>query len=109
MAQNLIQRGDVLDYTNGGSTTIASGTPILIGVRLGIAMTDIAPGQVGAVRVQGVFSVPKDAEAISQGEQLYWDAAHSAATGTAGSNVPVGWAFASAASGDATVKMKLLQ
>ena len=59
MAKNYVQEGDVIDYANASGSTITSGTPVLIGARLGVALADIANGATGSVQVEGVFTVTK--------------------------------------------------
>lgn len=74
MAKNFIQQGEVIDFTNGGGSTIASGAVVKIGQILGIALADILVGDTGAVQIDGVFEVPKVTTAvISQGDSLLWD------------------------------------
>ncbi len=81
MAKNFIHEGDVLNYTAGAN--IASGQFVLIGAIGGVAIGAIANGATGAVRVKGVFSVPKASGAVTQGAKLYWDATNSVLTTTA--------------------------
>lgn len=72
--KNFVMKGDVIAYTNSGGTTIASGSVILIGVLLGVAVADIAPGESGAVRISGVVALPKNpATAVAAGDALDYD------------------------------------
>lgn len=105
MAKNFIHEGDVLNYTAGAN--IASGQFVLIGTIGGVAIAAIANGSTGAVRVKGVFSIPKASGAVTQGAKLYWDATNSVLTTTASGNTIVGVAAAAAQSGDATVQVLL--
>ena len=105
MAKNFIHEGDVLNYTAGAN--IASGQFVLIGAIGGVAIGAIANGATGAVRVKGVFSVPKASGAVTQGAKLYWDATNSVLTTTASGNTIVGVAAAAAQSGDATAQILL--
>lgn len=108
MAKNYIFSGDVLDYTNAGGTTIASGAPVLIGERLGIALGDIAPSATGSVRMRGVFSVAKlSTDSVAQGDLLYWDAANSHLTKTDTSNTLAGYAAAAAGAAVTTVDISI--
>lgn len=59
MAGNHVQPGKVLDYVNTTGEVIASGSVVVAGAMLGVALVGIAPGASGAVAVDGVFSVPK--------------------------------------------------
>ncbi len=72
MAQNYVQEGDVLNYTNASGSTITSGTAILIGTWLGVALADIANGATGSVAIEGVFTVAKlSTDVVAQGALLY--------------------------------------
>ena len=78
MADNYLQRGDVIQYTAGADIT--SGAVVKVGALLGVALADIANGATGPVAIRGVFTVPKvSAAEIAQGERLVWDV--SAASG----------------------------
>lgn len=105
MAKNFIKEGKILDYTAGA--TITSGQFVLVGAIGGIAIADIANGDTGALQIEGVFSVPKAAGAVTQGAKLYWDATNSVLTTTSSGNTIVGVAAAAAASGDASVQILL--
>lgn len=110
MAQNYVQEGDVLNYTNASGSTIVSGTAILIGTWLGVALADIANGATGSVAIEGVFTVPKlSTDVVTQGAVLYWDNTNKRLTTTVGSNTQVGHAFAAAGNGATTVQIKLNQ
>jgi predicted RecA/RadA family phage recombinase len=106
MAKNYVQEGDVLPHTPVGP--VASGALVLIGKRVGIALGDIAAGAAGSLMVRGVFKVPKlSTDVISQGEELYWDAANSRLTETPGANTLAGYAAEPAAAGVATVNISI--
>lgn len=71
---NFIQRGEVIDYTNVGSSPITSGSIVAIGGLLGVAVADIAPEETGAVRISGVVALPKNpATVITPGDALDYD------------------------------------
>ena len=73
MATNYIQDGAVIDVTAGA--TYLSGAVVAEGAVIGIALDDIASGDVGAVRVQGVFNVTvPSATVVAVGDVLDWDA-----------------------------------
>jgi predicted RecA/RadA family phage recombinase len=95
------QHGDVIDYTP--SAAVAGGAVVVLNDLVTVAMRPIAANQLGAVAVEGVFSMPKAAGAIGQGAVVYWDAAAGNITTTAGSNKRAGKAARAAASGDSTV------
>lgn len=72
---NYWQRGEALDYTNNTEETIEAGAVIAFGQRVGVAATDIAPGETGSLHVEGVFEVPKGEGAIEAGTDVYFDVA----------------------------------
>ncbi|WP_285906788.1 DUF2190 family protein [Pseudodesulfovibrio pelocollis] len=116
MAQTYVQEGKTLRYTNAGETTIASGSMVKVGVRLGIAVTDIAAGATGDLVMQGVHALPKGAVAVTMGAALYLDddgspvggaSGDGCLTTTAEGNLLIGYAAAPAADTDATVDIAL--
>jgi len=104
---NFIQDGETLEYTNAGSA-IASGDVVVVGKLVGIAATDIAASTgVGTVYLEGVFNVPKNNSlAITQGDQVFWDASPGEVTKTA-TDYPMGTAHEDAAADATTVNVKL--
>lgn len=108
MASNLIQSGKTVDYKNTGTDPILSGSVVLMGKMVGVAVTDIAPGKTGAVQVEEVFKLPKKAaDAFSIGDVVYWSAADSEMVKAATGNTAAGKAFAEAPANSATVNVKL--
>ncbi|MCB2218061.1 MAG: DUF2190 family protein [Desulfobulbaceae bacterium] len=108
MAQNYVQEGAVMPWTNGLSADVASGDVVLVGTRVGVALGDIADGEDGQLAIEGVWEVPKAAPLeISQGDLLYWDAADENFNKTATDNTLSGFAFAGAESAATTVLIKL--
>ncbi len=107
MAKNYIQPGEVLDYVVAG-TSITSGSGVLIGTKLGVALKDGAVGDTIAAAVKGVYSLPKlSTDAPAQGAALYWDNTNKRLTTTASGNTLAGYAAAAAANGAATVNIAL--
>jgi predicted RecA/RadA family phage recombinase len=107
MAKNFVQEGDVLTYTAGG-TAIASGAVVLIGARIGIALGDIPANGTGTIAVTDVWQIAKLAtDVVAIGVDLYWDAANSRLTTTAGGNTKAGYAAAAAGNGVTTVSIKI--
>lgn len=106
MAQNHVQTGAVLQYTNGSGSAITSGSPVVMGELVGVALGDIADGETGSVALEEVWELPKEAEDIGQGVKVYLTATGTITT-TATDNDYAGKAFDAAASGDATVDVKL--
>lgn len=75
MTTKYIQDGNVLDYTNTSGSTIAAGTPVVIGNIIGVALADIANNATGAMQISGVFTLPKvTGSAWTIGSKLLWDA-----------------------------------
>lgn len=104
--KNFIQVGDVLDHTPVAA--VASGAVVVIGVRVGIAVANIAAGETGALRVKGVVELAKlGTDTPAQGALLYWDATNSRLTTTASGNVLAGYAAKAAGSGVSTVWLHL--
>lgn len=107
MANNYLQPGDTLAYTNAGAA-IASGAVIVMGKRIAVALTDIHGGGGGSIAVRGVFKLPKLAtDDVAQGALLYWDAGASRLTTTVASNVLAGYASAPAGAGTSSVAISL--
>jgi len=116
MAQTHIQRGKVMSWTNATGSDVVSGQVVVVGTILGVAAGDIANTATGELLVEEVHALPKAAEEISQGAQLYWDAdgnpvggvtGSGALTATSSGNTAAGKAFAGAVSGDTSVNIKL--
>jgi predicted RecA/RadA family phage recombinase len=104
--KNFVQIGDVIDHTPGAD--VASGAVVVIGARVGIAVSAIASGETGAIRVKGVVELAKlSTDTPAQGALLYWDAGNSRLTTTATDNVLAGYAAKAAGNGVTTVELHL--
>src|SRR5690606_34885353 len=101
MAKNLKAIGEVFDWPATAATT--SGQLVVIGALVGVALKDAEEGEVVAVRVEGVFDLPKAAGAIEQGARVYWNGSAIAASG----DTFAGVAYEAAAADDDTVQVKL--
>ena len=104
--KNSVQDGKYLDLT--APSAMASGDARMIGGLLGVAVADIANGEVGAMAVEGVYELPKEsAAAFTEGEICYWNAGANnfdeSAVGRFGCAVAVEAAIATTT----TVKVKL--
>ena len=77
MAQ-FIQELDRIDFKNTASDMIAVGDIVPVGKMHGVAITDIAPGAIGAVKVTGCFIV----DAVAVGDVVYFDKTQKRATKT---------------------------
>lgn len=102
------QRGETIDYVNNGTETIEANTIIVLGSRIGIAGTDILPGEKGSIHVTGVYEVPKDGAEISAGADVYYSESDGSfsANGAEG-NVKAGFAVQDAAAGGSSVFVKI--
>jgi len=97
---------------------ISSGSVVVIGALAGIALNSATEGSYADVKLNGVFELPKAAEAIEQGTELFYDASAGLVTASetdatadadgAAVNIKIGHAFAAAAVNDATIEVKLL-
>lgn len=106
---NYVQPGDTLDLTApaGGVT---SGQAALFGALFGVASVSALEGQKLAVKVEGVFSLPKaTGNGLTQGQKAYWDDTAKKITGTATSNTLVGHAVEAAASAAVEAVVRLSQ
>ena len=105
------QTGDIVDFLNTGTETITAGQVVPLVSRVGFAVADIAPNDVGGVAVRGVFSdVPADnTVAFAAGDALYWDDTNQKLTKTATDNVPTGgWCAIAKAQTGTTAVIKLV-
>lgn len=104
--KNYIQQGDAITFT--AAAAIVVGEMVKIGGVCGIAVNDAASGDDVVVQFEGVFEVPKEAEAITPGTALYFKAGTKTVTATATSNTYCGFAANNTAIGDATCFCRLL-
>lgn len=82
MAQ-FIQELDRIDFKNTASDMIAVGDIVPVGKMHGVAITDIAPGAIGAVKVTGCFTVDAVVtDAFAVGDVVYFDKTQKRATKT---------------------------
>lgn len=106
MSTNFIEKGEVLNYT-ATSKAIASGELVIIGAISGVAKTDIAIGETGAVHITGVYSLLKANDAITQGSKIYWNHTHRNVTINKADSVLIGVAANNAISSDEFVHVLL--
>jgi len=104
--KNFIQKGDTITLTapTGG---VSSGDGVLVGSLFGIAAGDAAENDNVEVQTRGVFDLPKATGAIAQGAKVYWDNTNKNVTTAVTGNTLIGAATVAAASGDATVIVRL--
>lgn len=98
-----VQGDCLLDYTP--SSAVAAGAVVVLNDLVTVAPRPIAANALGAVAIEGVFSMPKATGAIGQGALVYWDATAGNVTTTSSGNKRAGKAAAAAASGDASVQV----
>ncbi len=107
------QRGEALDYRNATDTKIEANTVIPFGSHIGIAGTDILPGELGSLHVTGVFEMPKTvAGAIEMGTEVYFDGEGITDAGDDGEESSTayplaGYAAQAAAAADTVILVKL--
>ena len=70
------------DHTPGSDVT--AGVPIEVNGRAAVAANDITASEKGAIQTKGLFLIVQKAEAISQGDDVWWDADGDPVGGTAG-------------------------
>ncbi len=99
------QHGHTLDYTP--SSAVAAGDVVVLNDLVTVADKPIPANTLGAVAVEGVYTLPKASGAIGQGAIVYWDGTNSNVTTTATGNKRAGKAAYAAASGDTTVRVLL--
>lgn len=105
--KNYLYTGDTLDIVApaGG---VVSGNAYLIGTIIGVAVATAAVGASVAMRVEGVFTLPKlSTDVVTQGALLYWDNTNFRLTLTSAGNTLAGIAWAAAGNGVSTVQIKL--
>lgn len=112
MATNkLYSHGNVIDFTNGSGSTITSGSPVVVGSLLGVAIADIADGETGAVDLDGVYVLPKASAAVfAQGAPVNFDISEGefiATAGTTGDLIGGSVAFEAKGATTTTVAVRL--
>jgi predicted RecA/RadA family phage recombinase len=104
--KNYIQDGKTIEVTAGAD--ISAGDLVLVGLKVGVAINDIANGANGALAMEGVFEVKKEGtDTPAQGGILYLNASNKSATTTASSNKTIGYCWEAAGETATTVKIRL--
>lgn len=110
---NEVQDGKKITWTNGTGSNVVAGQVVAVGILVGVACVAIANGASGAVAMDGVFTVPKaTGNAWVSGAKVLWDVSaakfdHGGATPATGDISGCCVAWAGAASGDTTGKVKI--
>jgi len=108
MAQNFIQEGDHLEFTNGTGGTISAGSPVIVGKIVGVALGTVANGAKGQIKTTGVFLLTKKAAlAVSAGDVVFWDSTPGEVTKTDADGIFIGYAVEDALAAAGTVKVML--
>lgn len=107
MATNYLQDGGTIDFTNTGKESLKAGAVVMVGDLAGVAHDDILPGMTGVLHTRGVFILPKAAEAVKQGQWLYFGGG--TLSGKAEGNQKAGIAWSSAGAADAQVAVRLAE
>lgn len=72
MKAKYCHKGEALDYVNRTEEKITAGDVLTMSGRIGVAGTDIAPGELGSVHVSGVYEfTKKDNAAMVVGTVVY--------------------------------------
>lgn len=113
MARNILNdEGEVMPFTNGTASVITSGTLVLAGDHVGVALTDIAAsGGTGNLAMDCVVTYAKNTGSNTggaQGATAYWDNTAKKLTAVSTSNKAVGYFWATCADGDSTAIVKLM-
>lgn len=103
--KNFVQMG--LTVAMIAPYALTSGQGLLVGAAFGVATADAASGASVEATVEGVFTLPKAASAITAFARVYWDNAARNVTSTASANTLIGVAILAAAGGDATATVRL--
>lgn len=86
-----VQIGDRIDFVNTTGADIVAGEVIPMVSRVGVALTNIAQDEVGAVKITGVFMVPAvTGTTFAVGDLVYWNDTSSYVTKTDTANTPAG-------------------
>lgn len=83
--------GKTINYENTGTASIEVGAVVPLVSRVGVALETIEPGQIGGVRLVGVWRMPAvNNAAFAVGDQLYWDSEAAKLTKVDSDTIPVG-------------------
>jgi Uncharacterized conserved protein len=102
-----VQHPGILDYT--ATADISVGDVVALGTAaVGIAQTDIASGEAGALVTAGIFDIAAETGvAWAIGDTIYWDSTNKVGTTTATDHARAGIAVAAKASATATGRIAL--
>ena len=106
---NYVQAGDSFDYTPSGAD-VAAGEIVVLTDMVGVALTPIADGKLGALKVEGVFALPKaSGTTFTIGDTVHYDTSTELCVVASATNtLEVGKAARAAVSGEVVVQTKLI-
>lgn len=105
--KNFVQSGD---SSLAAPYAVSSGGGALIGATFGVAVTDLASGEVGTFMLEGVFTLAKATGASTggaQGAKAYWVAASKSISAASSGNTLIGAFSKTCADGDAICEVRL--
>ena len=106
MAKNFVQDGNTIPVTNSGTTVILSGTPVVMGALVAVAITDIPGKSEGDGFTSGVFSLPKlPADVIPAGTAVFIKGGVIQLEKTDAVAAGIAWESAAAGSSEIAVKI----
>lgn len=106
MKAKYCHKGESLDFVNKTENKIEAGDVLVMGGRIGVAGTDIAPGELGSVHVSGVYEfTKKDKAALNVGTAVYLSA--DGITTTKTDNTPAGYVAAESSAESVSVWVKI--
>jgi predicted RecA/RadA family phage recombinase len=97
--------GHAIEHTPSGALT--GGDVVVLKSLVGVTPLDIAANALGALQIEGVHAFAKGADVFEVGDRVYFNDTTNLATLTAAGNVYAGVCTLAAATGDATVDVKL--
>lgn len=100
------QRGESLDFINETEEIIPAGAVVSFGNRIGVAGTEIHPGEKGSLHMVGVFEIPKKSNvALTAGDPVTFTDEDGIDKASAES---IGYAVETVAADADTVRVKLM-
>ena len=105
--KNYIQPGENIEVIAAADVT--AGDFVVVGALSGVAQHDAVTGEALTLARRGGFTLPKtSAQAWSQGDVIYWDAAEEECTTVAADNLLIGGALSDAADPSSTGDVLLI-
>ena len=106
--RNFVQEGRSLTATAPAGGVI-SGGGVKIGDLFGVSAVTAAEGEQFEMKVEGVYRLPKAAQAIDEKVKVYWSTANKNVTTTASGNTLIGHSTDAAAEAATHVNVRLSQ